>query len=627
MGEEIQEKPQLAMKTHTFIGGIAIFLSLSLFIVIYYHLVQQNVSQQSKSVQGPIGLLVPDRHEGMQDMLHLIRKQNDTIARMTQLLEEATISTVPRTSQSTKTTPRDTGIVKGNMLHHYNLLISQREKEIEDKDKEIEHLKSKLSQHSTSLSASSPTQRTVTDVSNAGGRYSKQSGSQGDECEAKYGYQLVEEWRKSEETWCEGSDSSIKCYPYHQRHKKLDGRGPDMFCVGINVMLDFSKIEGSISGTGGRAKLTNYLKFGKGSVSSSCKKTSKWRSSLFMPHHAQQMSTFIEGDTHTSADKTENTPTYLLARDEDCENSFHSTADFTNMHLVSHILNMQDSSSQQVMLFDKHMDGPYTELISKVFAGGRDLIRPSNYSKKKVLFKKVVFHLESPAGLIFPKVARPGQLRCKGTWLFRSYTERVLRGFNLWNVPPPPIPHATMLIRNRTPSKNVGRVMANPEEVENVLREGSMMKYTVVDTAKLPFAKQLELVRSTNILIGVHGAGLMLILFAADEAVLLEIHPSYRQDRHFRHASRMIGHSYIPIRSRTRESCHGSSDNVQVPITEFRAALDGAVRLARQFDTGISECGLGCPGEILALDSALDRHYASVGMKKTGKINTRFPCA
>ena len=68
--------------------------------------------------------------------------------------------------------------------------------------------------------------------------------------------------------------------------------------------------------------------------------------------------------------------------------------------------------------------------------------------------------------------------------------------------------------------------MSNQQEVEAVLKEGNMMTHSVVDTAKLPFSSQLELIRRTNILIGVHGAGLMLILFAADEAVLLEIHPS-----------------------------------------------------------------------------------------------------
>lgn len=33
----------------------------------------------------------------------------------------------------------------------------------------------------------------------------------------------------------------------------------------------------------------------------------------------------------------------------------------------------------------------------------------------------------------------------------------------------------------------------------------------------------------------------MMIMFAAEEAILIEIHPSYRQDRHFRHAARMTG--------------------------------------------------------------------------------------
>lgn len=55
----------------------------------------------------------------------------------------------------------------------------------------------------------------------------------------------------------------------------------------------------------------------------------------------------------------------------------------------------------------------------------------------------------------------------------------------------------------------------------------------------MSFEEQLKLLRRTNILVGIHGAGLMYIMFAAEEAILIEIHPSYRQDRHFRHASRM----------------------------------------------------------------------------------------
>ncbi len=85
------------------------------------------------------------------------------------------------------------------------------------------------------------------------------------------------------------------------------------------------------------------------------------------------------------------------------------------------------------------------------------------------------------------------------------------------------------------------RFLSNENEVIGVLQEGNMTTYSVVDTATMSYYEQLKLIRSTNVLIGIHGAGLMFIMFAADEAVLVEIHPSYRQDRHFRHAARVTG--------------------------------------------------------------------------------------
>ncbi len=46
------------------------------------------------------------------------------------------------------------------------------------------------------------------------------------------------------------------------------------------------------------------------------------------------MSTF-ESDTRLPSDHIKvDTTTYLLARDEDCENAFHSTADFVSFHCL-----------------------------------------------------------------------------------------------------------------------------------------------------------------------------------------------------------------------------------------------------------------------------------------------------
>ena len=118
----------------------------------------------------------------------------------------------------------------------------------------------------------------------------------------------------------------------------------------------------------------------------------------------------------------------------------------------------------------------------------------------------------------------------------------------------------------------------------------------------------------------------MNILFAAEEAVLLEIHPHYRLDRHFRNAARMSGKHYMPMRSLQVVTCQGSSDNVPVNVKEFREVVDGAVRLARSFDDGLSECGLVCDPGILALDDAHNDMYAQLGMTKGTRPNTKFPC-
>ncbi len=66
------------------------------------------------------------------------------------------------------------------------------------------------------------------------------------------------------------------------------------------------------------------------------------------------------------------------------------------------------------------------------------------------------------------------------------------------------------------------------------------------------------------------------------------------------------------------------SDNVMVPIDEFRKTLDGAIRIARSFDDGLSECGLVCPWNIAAIDQG------HAGFLPAGQyvkpLDTKFPC-
>lgn len=54
------------------------------------------------------------------------------------------------------------------------------------------------------------------------------------------------------------------------------------------------------------------------------------------------------------------------------------------MFLVLSVLNISPQELQ-VMLFDKHPDGPYVDLIKNAFSRSNDLIRYSFYSGEKVM--------------------------------------------------------------------------------------------------------------------------------------------------------------------------------------------------------------------------------------------------
>lgn len=436
-----------------------------------------------------------------------------------------------------------------------------------------------------------------------------------EDCETRFGEGLVESYRSSAEVWCQGGLSRMVCYQHTYAHNSRTS----MFCEAWNVSIDGSKIKGSkpFSHKPGRGA-TAYLAFDAGATTVTCEKTLNWRQQLLMPHMALQLRNLVTRQPPQGV-RVGGT-TYFLARDEDCENMFHSTADHLNAYLVGKVLRL-DWRKVRTMLWDRHPDGPFRDLIAKAYSGAGPLGRASELGLAH--FDHVIFHLESPAGIVFPKVAGPtGIMRCRGSSLWRGYIRHVLASFGQLNVPPPDIPTVLLSVRRRTPTKNVGRVFANEQHLIDVLRSGNGMRFEVVDLGALSFDEQLRKIRASNVLVGAHGAGLMHVLFLADEAVLLEIHPSYRIDRHFRLAARMAGKIYMPMRSTAPVSCTGTSDAIPIDKAEFERALDAAIRVARSFDDGVAECGLSCDPRILALDPSMKTYLPP----DTKALSTQFPC-
>lgn len=97
------------------------------------------------------------------------------------------------------------------------------------------------------------------------------------------------------------------------------------------------------------------------------------------------------------------------------------------------------------------------------------------------------------------------------------------------------------LAHPRNPSGYTTRRISNEEEVWNAVREADTMAVVNgVQLEKLSMVDQLELIAKTDILIGMHGAGLSHILYLPDSSGVIELFPNYMSvaNAHFRAMSK-----------------------------------------------------------------------------------------
>jgi len=386
-------------------------------------------------------------------------------------------------------------------------------------------------------------------------------------CEKHLGLSVVNTYLEKTSDWCgNSSDNSLswlRC-----SYVDFPWQKSGLMCEGRNVTIDLTKIH-KFDKFVEPKKADPHLNFDPQATKLMCDKTSHWKEERLMPIMKRQLSdkndavlydsTYRPPEHHVRIGET----TYLMPRDADGDNMFHVSADLMNMEVVYRVMGL-NGHDVQVVIWDKLPLYSYIDLIERAFNGGKRLVNLQDLltldsTRQTIVFEHLVFHLESPAANVheFVTLAFPKQepMQCRTSSLWRAYQQRVLCAYNLWQASPPSVPHLTLSIRQRTSKKNVGRVLANQKELETVFMEGNMLTWQTVDLADMSFKEQINVMRKTNVYVGIHGAGLILIMFTAEESILLEIHPNYRRDRHFRHVTRLSGRIYMPLRSSQTPTC------------------------------------------------------------------------
>ncbi|KAK0642816.1 EGF domain-specific O-linked N-acetylglucosamine transferase [Lasiodiplodia hormozganensis] len=303
------------------------------------------------------------------------------------------------------------------------------------------------------------------------------------------------------------------------------------------------------------------------------------------------------------------TPKYtiLVKRDGD-GNMWHSLLEIFSLYLTldtlritpldpsAHspepFLSAADMSSAQIVILDDYPDGPFFDLWKAI--APLPVVRlkdiPS-YGTAAACLDNVIIPLAGGSNPLWRGDWHTGS--CTHSQLIDTFTRRVLShyGHGAANtssstslLPPRPkddtdtttTPDLTLTFIDRRTSR---ALVDTEQHLANLRLHFPRVRVQAIDFAALPFAEQIRIIQTTDVLVGVHGAGLTHALFLPEGASVVEIQPRRLNYKGFRNLAKMRGHRYFSAHAAANDSAPDWHDlDVSVGEDEFLELVGAGIR-------------------------------------------------
>eukprot|EP01064_Diplonema_japonicum_P032949 TRINITY_DN6349_c0_g1_i1.p1 TRINITY_DN6349_c0_g1~~TRINITY_DN6349_c0_g1_i1.p1 ORF type:complete len:678 (+),score=166.16 TRINITY_DN6349_c0_g1_i1:1510-3543(+) len=383
------------------------------------------------------------------------------------------------------------------------------------------------------------------------------------ECDSVYSYQSIKEYRKNELKMCDNGASELRCY-----RKRFKGHSVDTsICGGDNVAINFGKMP--------HARDYPWLDFKKGALEAQCEvpegTKGKWNG-MFIQCIADWFNKgFSPVADGPACDVTIETPTYFVTRSGDYS-PFHIAHDFLNAFIAAAVHGFS-FSDLQIVITDRMTKGFYLPLWQWAYTPNHKLLWypdvREQYGKQKVCYSKAFFNVPARLSLLYNN-----HEHCIGkkSSVLRAFSDYVLGSFNLVGVSPPRDKLVVTVIarRNYKTGHPIGRRFGNEDELVSMLQglhPGREVIVNEVDYAAYDFDTQMQVSRSTDLLVAMHGAGLIQMLFLPPWGSVFEFFCPEKPPSNFRyrHLAGYMGLHY--------DSLHIQNPQNIVPIPQAQEKL------------------------------------------------------
>ncbi|KAK4064188.1 uncharacterized protein Triagg1_9167 [Trichoderma aggressivum f. europaeum] len=278
--------------------------------------------------------------------------------------------------------------------------------------------------------------------------------------------------------------------------------------------------------------------------------------------------------------------TTILVKREGSSNVWHSLMEIMSLSWSLDVLQIgadtetgnpflspEAGPTTQVVLLDNHEDGPFIDMW-KLF------------SKMPIRRIQELNESEPLSDIIIPFAGGSNPLWqgdwedivCRDSTLVKTFSSRVL---SLYGVATP-IKENNKVIVTYIRRANTRKLINEDAHMEALRNEIPNMILNVVDFAAISFAEQLKIVRETDLLVGVHGAGLTHLMFLQPGSAVLEILPEGFQHKGFRNLAQMLGISFFRAHAKMHGDASGNNqwqfDAVELDQQRFVELVDFGVR-------------------------------------------------
>ncbi|THV43917.1 hypothetical protein BGAL_0815g00030 [Botrytis galanthina] len=357
-------------------------------------------------------------------------------------------------------------------------------------------------------------------------------------CAERYGRPYLENTRDTATAYCKpGSSTNLTCF----HTTKWPGSGRDTLCLGQSAKWEPAQkkfnLGCEIRTLDGEEKAKGYPDF------------NNFRSYWY------GTGTKVIFDDHVSVSRKFNSNSTakkytILVKREGEGNLWHCLMEIWSTFMTMDLLKMavdpktnapfytpEDIENTQIVILDEHKDGPYIDLWTAT--AQRPIIRV-NELLETTEFENIIIPLPGASNPIWQG---DWQIHdCGLSELLRSFSDRVLDFYNvdLWK------PHdgdivLTFINRRRR------RLVDQDSYLEELVSRYPHVKIQNIDFESLSFSEQVKVVRETDVLVGVHGAGLTHGMFLPERSVMVEILPEELNHKGFRNLAGLRSHTYLSV--------------------------------------------------------------------------------